>query len=287
MKVEKQALGCAAKKQGEGEELSCEQSVSITTENSVAEAPSYGEFKSLAELLKAYRSLRSQFTKRSQRISELLKENRELKERLCAEQKNICCAADEKTASDICGNLADKRSDNVTNDIAKNTGSSAPSACLSDTAAEDETGNASGIGGATAQEFELPRDEYAAEAERFLRANPFACAYACEIADVAAKNGDLSHGFLERAFITVLGEKLKIAERNATSPDKIYEAAVANSEVYGRIIKRYLEQIEKNRGATLICSDGLPALAPPVKPKSIEEAGAFAVSVLKHKGIKI
>lgn len=286
MKLEKQALGCAAKKQGEGEELACEQSASITSENSVAEAASYGEFKSLAELLKAYRSLRSQFTKRSQRLSELLKENRELKEQLCAE-RNDRRAADEKTDNDVCDNVCDEKSDNLSENIDEKSDSSAASARLGGTLAEDETGNASGAEGAAAQELEPMRDEYAAEAERFLRANPFACAYACEIADVAAKNGDLSHGFLERAFIAVLAEKLKTAEQNAASADKIYEAAVARNDVYGRIIKRYLEQIEKNRGATLICSDGLPALAPPLKPKNLEEAGAFAVSVLKHRGIKI
>lgn len=264
MNIKEQASAKAVKKQSD-EGLEQEQSASITAK--AAEVASYGEFKSLAELLKAYRSLRSQFTKRSQRLSELFKENRELKERLCAEQKNDCYAAEEqaKTQSD----------------------SFAGAARLGDTLAEDETGNASGIGGAAAQEPLIKRDEYSAEAERFLRANPFACAYACEIADAAAKNGDLSHGFLERAFIAVLHDKLKIAEQNFASADKIYEAAVSRAEVYGRIITRYLEQIEKNRGATLICSEGLPALAPPVKPKSIEEAGAFAVSVLKHKGIKI
>ncbi len=292
MKSEKQTKQTTRAKELEKEKCDCaaEQTATITqNEDFCAEATSYGKFKTLDELLKAYRELQSQFTKRSQRLSELLNENGALREKLLALQQK-------------CGGLDEEQTDL----------NSSSSSCLNDISAEDETGNARDIEGVKASELsdftayenegrnvkieqnetfvdnsptenDFDCSDYSVEAKRFLRANPFAAAYVCEIADAAAASGDLSAGFLERAFISVLSEKLKTATKNANDADKIFEAVMAHRDVYERVIRRYLTEIDKNRVATLICAEGLTACAPPVKPKSIEEAGAFAASMLKRK----
>lgn len=282
MKTEKQAKikeKLVLKAKGDSD-LPEEQPDSTTqAEEACAEATSYGKFKTLSGLIGAYRALQSQFTKRSQRLSELEKENFALKEQLHAMQKDNCGFFKETPSEgEPLPKEASLKSERLCEDIS----------------AEDETGNARDIRAAEACELENAsvyekggapsnRPDYVAETERFLRANPFAAAYACEIADAAAKNGDLSSGFLERAFISVLGEKLRLAKKEASDADKIFESAIARREVYERIIKRYLSEIEKNRGATLICSEGVAACAPPIKPKNLEEAGAFAASMLRIK----
>lgn len=225
---------------------------------------SFGKFKSLEELLNAYNLLQAQFTKRSQRLSEVIKENRAMKEQANAAAKSCGCPQNvSKTEKPEPENYCEDRAQN--------------------TAAEDETGNAARVFGEQANaSFAAETDVYGAEAERFLRQNPSAVKYVGEIADKASETGDLSSGFLERAFVAVLSDIAEKNEAERENDQKIFEVAVSRPAVYEKMIIKYLNDV-KNKGAAKLITAGLVSTAPPVKPKSIEEAGAFASSVLKQK----
>ena len=154
--------------------------------------------------------------------------------------------------------------------------------------AEDETGNATDIlSGKADVSCAGNADVYSADAERFLKLNPSAKRYVGEIADRAALTGDLTSGFLERAFIGVLSDKLERMEKERENDENIYIAAVSHPAAYEKVIKKYLKELKLNGAAKLIVESGLTATAPPIKPKSIEEAGALASSIIKQKVIKI
>ena len=227
---------------------------------------SFGKFNSLEELLNAYNRLQAQFTKRSQRLSEVIKENRALKEQANAAAK-ICCPQEV--------------SENENNEIIERETDCENRA--QNTATEDETGNAARVFGEQANASRTAdSDVYGAEAERFLKQNPSAAKYVGEIADKAAEKGDLSSGFLERAFIAVLSDIAEKNEAEREDDQKIFEIAVSRPAVYEKMIIKYLNDV-KSKGAAKLITAGLVSTAPPVKPKSIEEAGAFASSVLKQK----
>ena len=233
---------------------------------------SFGKFKNAEELLKAYNSLQTQFTKRSQRLSELIKENRALKEQAKAAFNGPQTNSESMAAPEKGAEYAAAESDNRPQNMV----------------AEDETGNATDI---LSEKADVScagnADVYSAEAERFLKLNPSAKRYVGEIADRAALTGDLTSGFLERAFIGVLSDKLERIEKERENDENIYIAAVSHPAAYEKVIKKYLKELKLNGAAKLIVESGLTATAPPIKPKSIEEAGALASSIIKQKGIKI
>lgn len=252
----------------------------ITSENRAGETArpeniSYGKFKSLNELLKAYNLLQTQFTKRSQRLSEVIKENRALKEQANAAAKN-----------------SRPQNNGVApqNESCVGGGDCYSEICPQNMVAEDETGNAADISGEKA-DVSCAKNEnsdvYGAEAERFLKLNPSAVRYVGEIAEKAAETGDLSSGFLERAFIAVLLNVIAKNEAERENDDEIFALCVSRPAVYEKVIRGYLNEIKNKGAAKLMFQSGLTATAPPVKPKNIEEAGALATSFIKQKGVKI
>lgn len=216
---------------------------------------SYGQFSSGEELFKAYKSLQSQFTKRSQRLKEVERENERLKEQsLCGENY----IADE-TGKVI--NLTDGET------VQDETGSGVaqPSRC--------EKGDS----------FDGREEFLAAEAERFLSLTPEAADYAVRIAAKAAEKGNADSGFLERAFISVLVAELADERQRNSDDEYLFEKARKTPAVKERLIREYLWEITKNPSATLITAEGQTATTPPLKPKDIEEAGKMAAGMLKRK----
>ncbi len=221
---------------------------------------SYGQFASGEELFKAYKSLQSQFTRRSQRLRELERENQSLKEQAQHGgngEENSCDSCYEQG-----GNPTEKKCEAVQNETGSGASDGAEEPC-----------------GVSLSEEE----EIAARVEKFLRYNPRAASYAAEIAAEAADAGDAGEGFLERAFIAALLKEIDIEKKRDESDDYIFVRASRSPAVKERLIREYLGEIIKNPSATLISRSGLTAITPTAKPKDIEEAGKMAVAVIKRK----
>lgn len=221
---------------------------------------SYGQFASGEELFKAYKSLQSQFTRRSQRLRELERENQSLKEQA------LNGAGGEDNSCGSCYEQGGKPTEEKCE------------------AVQNETGSGASDGGETSCGASLSEEEEIAErVEKFLRYNPRAASYAAEIAAEAADAGDAEDGFLERAFISALLKQIDLGKRRDESDDYIFERASRSPAVKERLIREYLGEIIKNPSVTLISRSGLTATTPPLKPKDIEEAGRMAAAVLKRK----
>lgn len=207
---------------------------------------SLGKFKNVNELLKAYNCLEAEFTKRSQRLKEL---ERELVER--TEQSEVKPKDGEQTQGDA------ENTDIYNAENAVVLGESANS---------------------VADGYDDGR--IANEVCEFLNEHPEASAYAEQIAEMTSRRGDLSKGFLQKAYVAVLNEAVK-AERERVTEDFILQKALQSSSVKEKIIRDYLSAISSQKGAKLISNAGEIAVIPPSKPKSISQAGEMAISIFK------
>mgnify|MGYP002673319420 FL=1 len=123
----------------------------------------------------------------------------------------------------------------------------------------------------------------AIEVERFLKANPEAGLYADEIVKRANLEGEPESGFLDRAYVGVLKDMLR-REKEKITDEFILERALNTKSVRDEIIRGYLAEIySAKRECLLTGSSGESAIAPPIKPSTISEAGKMAVSVLRKK----
>lgn len=213
-----------------------DEQIKKTSENS----SSFGKFDSLQALLNAYNNLEAQFTKRSQELRSLERENESLKR----EQAELI-RAESQTVQDETGSAAGERANNDA------------SFC------EDREG------------------DIADEVKVFLQNNPEAAEYAEELVSYAeCLTPDV--GFLDRAYVKLLKDTLK-REREKITDEFIYSSACAAPAVKEKIIRDYLTNLSSQTCAKLICADGESLIYPPKKPKTLEEAGYMAASVLKRK----
>lgn len=221
-----------------GKDILCEEEQGAIT--AAADAPSVGKFADAEALLKAYNELESEFTKRSQRLKELERENAELRREQSEDRAESEAVHDE-------------------------TGSAAEERAIGDSLWNGENGI------------------FVDEVERFLKNNPEAREYADEIVEKAELAGEPESGFLDRAYVCVLKDTLR-RERKKINDDFILEKAKNIKAVRDEIIRGYLAELYSAKGERLLAgSSGETAIAPPIRPSSIAEAGKMAVSVLKKK----
>ncbi|MBQ7407814.1 MAG: hypothetical protein IJW13_00855 [Clostridia bacterium] len=214
--------------------------------NEVANA-SFGKFESGEALLNAYNSLEAEFTKRSQQLRQLQRENEELKEQ--ATSVNRKCEFDPGAESHA---------------VQYET----------ESAAKERAGDDASLSDVKGDEF------IAAEVANFLRENPEAASLAEEIALKSSELGNVERGFLQRAYTAVLRDILH-AEQAKVNDEFIYQKALSTPAVKEKLIRDYLAEVAKGKKVTLISQVGESALTPPKKPHTILEAGEMAAKVLK------
>lgn len=230
----------------ESEAKSLEQAENASTG---ANAVSYGKFSGAEELLKAYNNLEVQFTKRSQELKRLERENNSLREEQAA----------------LRGRSSDSEVRAESHAIQDETVSVAKERTEKSASMRDITG-----------------DDVAEEVAKFLKTHPDACDYAEEIAQKTTESDDIGEGFLEKAYIAVLKDKLS-AEREKYSDDYIYEKAAFSPEIREKLIRDYLSEVSAGKPIKLMSDSGSSVVMPPKKPQNIDDAGKMAVKVLRKK----
>lgn len=234
-----------AKEQEEQKEVTVEQS----QEN---EGDSFGKFKSAKALLDAYTNLEIEFTKRSQELKRLEKENEGLK----AEQA--------------------RSKDNTENKEEISVIASEP--------VEYETGTAvvEQPDGQASAKSEEGDEDIAQAVTAFLSKNPEAGQYAEEIALKTSERGEISEGFLERAYIGVLQDQVR-KEQSKINDEFVYTYASETPAVREKIIRDYLNGILASKSVSLLSSGGQSVIMPPKKPLTISQAGEMASEILRKK----
>lgn len=234
-----------------GELLSVQKTNEEQSFTGAEEKDSFGKFETADALLSAYNNLEVQFTKRCQELKRLEKEYNQLK----SEQASL-----------------------VQNTLNREVASEP---------VQDETGSAVGEQSRENASEEPLDNDIALAVSRFLSKNPEASKYAEEIALKTSMRGDIDDGFLERAYISVLQDRI-LAEQSKLNDDFIYSRAKETPAIKEKIIRDYLNGIISSKASVLLAENGQSVIMPPKKPLSISEAGAMAVDVLKKtNGIKL
>jgi hypothetical protein len=182
---------------------------------------SYGKFKSGEALVKAYNSLESEFTKRSQRLKELESKGEE---------------------------NAEKAVEPV------------PAKAVYEEAGWQE------------------------KVTEFIGKNPAAREFAEEIAELIMTDDALGRDkrCLETAFERVLARKYRAPSELAQDQTFIDSYILNNPVVKDRIIADYMESLSGVRPPELMIKKGEIPLAPPMRPRSLAEAGAMAEKILRR-----
>ena len=207
-------------KAGEIEQISTtNQDISHTAgaENSLGEeqVKEFGKFESAKDLLNAYNSLESEFTRRCQKIKELERENEKLK---VIEQTQ----KDSKTK-------------------------------------------------------EFQKREVAFK-EKYPKANEIISS----LYKIAADSGDEAEGWLERAYLKYLENKVTELDGYYSSNEYIADKAMGLTEVKDRVIREYLEGINSSKPTTRqYLGNGESVFAPPSRPKNLQEAGQLAIKLFE------
>ncbi len=84
------------------------------------------------------------------------------------------------------------------------------------------------------------------------------------------------------------GESPFVAEKREVEPlssDQLYQKAVSDENVRLKIIGEYLSSLGKT-GVPLMRGGAGTLVAPPIKPKSVEEAGNMALRFFKNDGLQ-
>ena len=176
---------------------------------------SLGKFSSVAELLNAYNSLQSEFTRRSQKIKELVRENESLKNSEKPQKGS------EKT---------------------------------------------DGRRGITSFSEKYP------ETKEILPS----------LYELAAGLGDDAEGFLERAYVKYLKDKIDTDKEYYLSNEYIFKTASDNEAVKDGIIREYLGSVNGSKpkvGQYLGNGEGI--IQSPSKPKTMEEASRLARKIFE------
>lgn len=179
-----------------------EQTIQIPAENGVKEqTASYGKFNSAEELVKAYNSLESEFTKRSQKLKQLESEKQS-------------------------------------------------------------------------------KPNWAEKIDKLITSYPVAAELTEQIGEEIAKN-DMTDddNCLEKALLSVLSKNYKPPKEQAKDETVIGEV-LKNSGIKDKIIDEYRSKFATGLPKTLPKGGEIPA-TPPVRPKSIFEAGKAALEILK------
>lgn len=105
---------------------------------------------------------------------------------------------------------------------------------------------------------------------------------------IAADSGDDAEGWLERAYLKFLENKVSEQDNYYQSSDYILDKATKLTEVKDRVIREYLDGVNSSKPqARQYLGNGESVFAPPSKPKNLTEAGELAKKLFeKSKEIK-
>lgn len=185
------------------------------------ESAQFGKFSNAKDLLDAYNSLQSEFTRRCQRVKEL-------------ERENDCLRASEKP--------------------------------------ERNSLQTDGHVGKPAFKEIYP------ETQEIMKS----------LYETAASTGDDAEGFLERAYVKYLKDKVKAQDEYYSSHEYIFDKAKNDQEIKEGIIREYLDGVNASKPKVwqyLGNGDGL--LSPPSKPRTLQDASKIALQIFeKAKEIK-
>ncbi|MBR6737846.1 MAG: hypothetical protein IKL82_05740 [Clostridia bacterium] len=99
---------------------------------------------------------------------------------------------------------------------------------------------------------------------------------------IATDGKDEAQGFLERAYVTYLKDKLKSADEKYSSSEYLAEKVFNNTEIKNGIIREYLGSVHASKPtARLTAGNGRAIIAPPSKPQTLVEANEIAKTILE------
>lgn len=123
------------------------------------------------------------------------------------------------------------------------------------------------------------------EREGFILKFPETQAQIESLYEIAEKNGDKSHGRLERAYILKLQSEILNQKNYYTSHEYLNSALSQSDDFKDEVIRGYLDKIYgSNPKIPLISGDGKAYMSPPSNPKNLTEAGNLAKQIFdKYK----
>ena len=260
---------------------------------------SLGKFHDVESLCKAYNSLESEFTKRCQRIKELEGELEELKVKSESfkKEENADASADEKVnhkfAENADNGLIDGDFDVKGEFLEETTKEKAPAEKPTGFT-KDETQVGEKPDGEKPVVSDLSTIESVDETNlrkisegakvrtimEFFRDYPEASVYALKIG-VNLNEDEITKTALLDAYVKVLRQEKAVLPKNGESPlEKSRNACDVSESVKEEIIKDYLFSLKEN-GPKLMGGGGEIPVTPPVRPKTLAEAGRLAQNIIK------
>lgn len=265
---------------------------------------SLGKFHDVESLCKAYNSLESEFTKRCQRIKELEGEIEELKVKSESfkKEENADASADEKVNHKFAENADNGLIDgdfNVKGEFLEETKQEKAPADNPTGFTEDETQVGEKPDGEkpdgekpdvsdlstseSVDETNLRKISEGAKVRtimEFFRDYPEASVYALKIG-VNLNEDEITKTALLDAYVKVLRQEKAVLPKNGESPfEKSRNACDVSESVKEEIIKDYLFSLKEN-GPKLMGGGGEIPVTPPVRPKTLAEAGRLAQNIIK------
>lgn len=250
--------------------------------NSGFEGSLLGKFKDVNSLMEAYANLQAEFTRKSQKLSELTR-----RDNLNSANsiQNIAKSADKfaqnsVVLSESAGTMQSLDGKNINNLPIKPLQHASESAGTMQTLTNEQPDNA---------EIK-PRylsETWSGEVAKFLAANHNAKKFASEIAKELLSDkvlADSPHS-LELAYAKVLEKNFKSENELVNDEQFINNYILTSEKVKQKIINNYLQTLKQSKTPTVISSKsgGFVGLTPQDKPKSLDEAKKIMELMLKQK----
>lgn len=206
------------------------------------------KFKNQAELLKAYQNLEKEFTKKSQYIKEL-----ELK---CQTLEKPV----ESVKSESLSSVVENSDENIPTFSAE---SNLP---VADIAAESITENTDAL-----------FDDFKVKADKFFIENPKAKIFSKQIAQKVIAQPELmrSDNCMTSTLALVMLDLYRSPNEMIADDAFLSEFVFTDKAIEQKIVERYFEKLLKGENPITIGGKGQPTLAPPNRPKSVDEAGWY------------
>lgn len=236
-----------------------------------------GKFKDIESLVQSYENLQSEFTRKSQRLSKLEKQDSEK----IADSVGTAADLERKNATVQNGTVdADKNADNA--DIADN------AAAFSKSILADSVNDAlNEAAGQQLSDIETNNLAWEGQVENFLDKNPLAKKFANEIVDEISRDKDLSNSqnSLEIAFSRVLANRYRSESEIAEDEKFLNDHVLSNEKIIKRVVLNYLSRLQKNATPPVISNSASShlSLTSLDKPKNLEDAKAIVERMMTKK----
>jgi hypothetical protein len=260
-----------------------------------ASATSLGKFKSAEALLTAYNNLEREFTKRSQRLAELVEQAKASTsdtalndaaaeiEAARREKKTEAAACDEAGGEEREAEVMKTESGATAGAEETESGETAGKeyAAAAQSAVQTEANEAAEAGESEAEKPETcayERGDWKSQVEKFLSEHPEAAALKGEIGREILENAELYKTAaepLKSAYLNLLIKNYKAPESLASDNEFLRKYILNKPEVKEKIISDFLLSLEKGMPPVIIKSGGQQPLSLPKKPKTLAEAGWY------------